>query len=86
MQINRRRGVFDHFDDVLNSCEVGLAKDAKMLWLAIQRNQLQAEECVFVDDIQEFVDLAESLGIRGILFKSVEQLKEELAKLGVVIE
>jgi putative hydrolase of the HAD superfamily len=86
VQVNRRRGVFDHFDDVLNSNEVGLSKDTSEIFkLVLKRNRLRAEECIFIDDIQKFVNVAGSLGIRGILFKNIGQLKKDLAGFGATI-
>lgn len=38
---------------------------------------------IFVDDIREFIDGAKYLGIDGILFKNVKNLKEELVKRGI---
>lgn len=84
VKINRRRGLFDHFDDVLNSNEVHFSKDdVEIFKLALQRNKLNAKECIFIDDIQKFLDIASSIGIRGILFKNTGQLKKGLANFGV---
>ena len=83
VRINRTRGFFDNFDDVLNSNEVRLSKDTPEIFkLALKRNNLKPEECVFVDDIQKFVDIAVSMGIEGILFKSTNQLKTALRSMG----
>ncbi|MEW6610516.1 MAG: HAD family phosphatase [Patescibacteria group bacterium] len=84
VDINKKRGLFENFDDVLNSNEIHLSKDTPEIFqLALNRNQLNAEECIFIDDIQKFVDIANSLGIKGILFKDIYQLKKELVSLGV---
>jgi epoxide hydrolase-like predicted phosphatase len=84
VEVNRKRGLFENFDDVLNSNEVHLSKDTPEVFkLALKRNQLDAKECVFIDDIQKFVKIAESLGIKGILFKNIGQLKNELKSFGV---
>ena len=84
VEVNKKRGLFDNFDDVLNSNEVHLSKNTPEIFkLALKRNQLDAKECVFIDDIQRFVEIAESLGCKGILFKNVRQLKNELKGSGV---
>lgn len=84
VDINRKRGLFENFDDVVNSNEVHLSKDTPAIFkLALKRNQLYAEECIFIDDIQKFVEIANSIGIHGILFKNVYQLKKELVSLKV---
>ncbi|MBU2638889.1 MAG: HAD family phosphatase [Nanoarchaeota archaeon] len=83
--INKKRGLFDNFDDVINSNEVHLSKDTKSIFqLALKRNHLKAEECIFIDDIQKFVDIAKSAGIPGICFRNVSQLKKELSRLGML--
>ena len=41
------------------------------------------ENCLFIDDIQEYVDASSSLGIKGIRFQSCEQLTSELKSLGI---
>ena len=85
VEINKKRKVFEDFDDVLNSNEVHLSKDTTAIFkLALKRNNLIAEECIFIDDIQKFVDIAISIGIQGILFKNINQLKKELLSLGVI--
>jgi len=83
-RINKKRGLFDNFDDVINSNEVHLSKDTPEIFkLTLERNKLKPEECIFIDDIQKFLDVANSIGIKGILFKNVEQLKTELNNLGI---
>lgn len=85
--VNRKRKLFENFDDVLNSNEVHLLKDASEIFkFALERDKLDAQECVFIDDIQKFIKIANSIGIRGILFKNINQLKKELVSLGVNID
>jgi len=45
---------------------------------------LQPEQCLFIDDLQQNVDGAKSIGMHAILFKNVQQLKEELIQLGIL--
>lgn len=40
--------------------------------------EARPEECVFIDDTQQNVDAANSLGMRGIVFKNTLQLEKEL--------
>lgn len=86
VMINRRRGLFDHFDDVLNSNEVGLSKDATEIFeLALSRSGLSPSEVAFVDDVEIFLEIVKPIGIRGILFKSAKQIKCDLEALGVSV-
>ncbi|MBR3306302.1 MAG: HAD family phosphatase [Lachnospiraceae bacterium] len=53
--------------------------DPRIYELLLTRYGLKAEECAFIDDRQINIDAACALGINGILFKSYEQAKEDLA-------
>ena len=86
-KINKRLGLFDNFDVVVLSYEVQMTKDEQSIFLfTVKKLGVKPEECVFIDDIQKFVDTAKSFGMKGILFKNAEQLKKELADLGVKID
>lgn len=72
----------DLFDDVVLSYEVNLIKDSsEMFELALSRLNLKPNEVIFVDDKQEKLDIAKELGINTVLFKSVNDLKEDLNHL-----
>lgn len=49
----------------------------------LDRYQLVPEECVFIDDKMENVAGAIGLGIHGIQFQTLEQVKSQLRELGV---
>jgi len=57
------------FDDVVDSSEVGIRKpDPAIYRLALERlGGIPAEAAVFLDDLQQNLDAAESVGMRGIL-------------------
>ena len=46
----------------------------------LNKYDLKAEECVFIDDRAENIEGAERVGFVGIQFKSYEQAKESLDK------
>lgn len=52
-------------------------------WTLLERYELKAEECVFIDDSAENIAAAEKMGIHGIVFKTREQVVGELENLGV---
>lgn len=60
--------------------------DKKIYELLLERYDLKAEECVFLDDTRKNIDGARAVGIHGILFQDREQAVEELKKLGVKTE
>ena len=72
------------FKELVLSFQVGYAKPQPQIYLeAARRLGLEPQQCVYIDDVQEYVDAAEMVGMRGIRFMSARQLKSELEKLGV---
>lgn len=51
--------------------------------LLLTTYDLKAEECVFIDDTPKNIKAGEELGIRGIVYKDLEQVKEDLKAMGV---
>ncbi len=71
------------FDEIIISCEVGIIKpDPAIYRLMLERLGCRAEESVFVDDKQVNIDGAAALGMKTVLFNSVEQ---GLADLDAII-
>lgn len=69
------------------SHEAGVAKpDRRIYEMALERIGSPAEKCVFIDDQEEALKPTEELGMKTILFKSVDQLKDELKSIGVSVE
>lgn len=60
-------GLSELVDDLVLSCEVGVAKpDATIFATALQRLGVRAEETLFVDDQRAFCDAASALGITSV--------------------
>jgi putative hydrolase of the HAD superfamily len=77
----RLREIFSLF---VSSCFVGLRKPEGGIYrLAIDITQINPEECCFIDDRALNLECAAKLGMRTIQMQTLEQLREELAKLGV---
>lgn len=55
--------------------------DPAIYELLLKRYGLKPEECVFIDDLKENVDVAITLGVHGIVFNTFAQAKEELNTL-----
>lgn len=51
--------------------------------LLLTTYDLKAEECVFIDDTPKNIKAGEELGIRGIVYKDLEQVKADLKAMGV---
>ena len=50
----------------------------------LNRIDASAEECIFIDDTKENVDVAKSLSMKGVLFQNSQQLENELRLLLVL--
>ncbi len=82
----RKAGLYDLFDEVILSFEVGLRKpDPRIYELILNRLNIKSEQTFFVDDREENVRAAQGLGIKSFLFESPESLKRDLRKLGLVV-
>ncbi len=70
------------FDYIILSSEIHMKKpDLEMFHEAIRILGIKPEECVFIDDKEENIVAAEKVGMKGILFVGLEDLKEKLREL-----
>ncbi|MGN0347498.1 MAG: HAD family hydrolase [Lachnospiraceae bacterium] len=78
------REIFDFTEELSGKVVSGfvqLIKPEEAIYRVLLDNyHLKPQECVFLDDREENVDMAISLGMKGIVFHSYEQAKEELEK------
>lgn len=58
-----------------------LKPEPEIYRLLLKRYGLKADECVFIDDLEENIDAAKMEGIQGIIFESYEQAVCELNKI-----
>jgi len=83
---NYQRKLFSPFDYVVLSFEVKMRKpDQSIYEHTLKLMKLQARECVFIDDYEKYLIPAGKLGMETILFKSAEQLKEDLQQLHIKV-
>lgn len=67
------------FDTVVVSAEVHMVKpQAEIYKLTAQNLGVLPSECVFIDDIKAYVDAANATGMRGLLYKDFQLLKQDL--------
>jgi len=79
--------VFDLFDSVTTSFQVGALKPSKAIYEdALRQLQLPAAECIYVDDISSYVDAAIGMGMKGIQYTSYERLVSSLTGFGVHVQ
>jgi putative hydrolase of the HAD superfamily len=73
---------YDMFDVLVFSCAEGTRKPEKKIYeLTIQRLGSRPGQSVFIDDKPEYINGAKQAGLNVILFRNVEQVKNELAGL-----
>jgi len=74
-----------YFEGILVSGVEKLIKpDPEIYKLILERYDINPKTAIFIDDSEKNVKGAEACGIKGIHFKSGEQLKKDLEKLGVL--
>lgn len=68
---------------VFSHC-VHYRKPDHAIWqLALDLAQARAEECIYIDDRQMFVDIARELGFTALQHQSLERTRDQLQELGL---
>jgi epoxide hydrolase-like predicted phosphatase len=81
-----QKQLYDMFDVTVFSCAEGTRKPEKEIYLILlTKLQVKAQETVFIDDRSDFVQGAENVGIHGILFHDLDQVRRELSALSVKV-
>ncbi len=77
----------DYFKAFFSSCYLGVRKPDRGIYsLALKITQSAPEECAMVDDRGLNLECAKEMGMHTIQFQNVEQLREDLARLGVTAD
>ena len=83
--LNKKRCVYSKFSPVLLSNEVGIIKPEERIYQKmLELLHLRADECVFIDDREDHLAPAIKIGMKPILFKDSQQLKQELKQLKII--
>ena len=73
-------------DFFISSCFVHFRKPDADIWkVALDIAQVPKEHVVYIDDRPMFVQVAESLGLRGIAHKEYQDTRDRLAALGLTL-
>jgi len=84
--INRKRKLFNYFDVLLLSNELGMRKPERRFFeLASKKLQIPFQNLLFIDDDMRWVRVARKYGLQAILFKSADRLEASLRRLGIHI-
>lgn len=71
-----------YFDEVIGSGDIGFAKpEAQAYEIAADRLGVRLDECIFIDDRQDYVDGAQAVGMKTILYKNFKDFKTQFEKL-----
>jgi glucose-1-phosphatase len=82
--IKPRLPVLSRFDHLLLSCEVGHVKPEPAFFQeALRRVDCAPQEAAFFDDLPEYVEAANALGLRGHLFTTAAAFDAQLQALGL---
>ncbi len=80
-----RYPVFAEFDGIVVSGEEKIVKpDPRIYQILLERYGLEPSECIFLDDNQANVDAALALGIHALRFTTIDEVRPQLAELGVL--
>ncbi len=73
----------ERFDVQVVSGVEGVRKPSPEIYkILLKRAGVKPENCVFIDDMAENLEQPKKLGMKGIHFQSVQQVREELKKSG----
>lgn len=80
----KKWGIYNLVDTVIISSEIGFQKPDKEAFAALfKRLGVLPEETIFIDDANRCLEKAQEIGYHPILFKSNEQLKQDLQAFGI---
>jgi len=81
----KKDGIDKFFDVILISEDIGYMKpDPKVFEIFLEKLDVKSEELVFIDDTDINLNTADNVGFTPILFKNIEDLKNDLIKLNVL--
>ena len=75
-----------YFDELVLSYEEGIAKpNPEIFLMTAKRLGVRPEECVFIDDSEDNILAAKSIGMKVILYRGEEDFRRKLSRFGVSI-
>lgn len=78
---------YDMFDILVFSCvEKSMKPERKIYEITLEQLGAKARQSIFIDDREDYVQGAKEAGINAVIFKNLEQVKSELARLGLKVD
>lgn len=72
----------ENFKIIVDSSEVHILKpDERIYKILLERLQLPARECLYIDDTKEYIEVADKLGFKTIHFKEPEESVKLIRKI-----
>ena len=83
--ISHKFNIINKFDEYFLSYKIGYQKpNLKIFQKILKKFNLPPDNYIYIDDIEEYINVAKSLGIKGIVFKSATQLRDMFLKFGII--
>lgn len=84
--ILKEEKIYNYFNAITISSELHIAKpDLRIFFDILNKLGILSDEAVFIDDKKENVIAANNIGIKGLLFTSLINLKKDFLKLNINI-
>jgi putative hydrolase of the HAD superfamily len=78
---------FRFFPARIYSFRVGASKPNPLIYAEVLRAcKVRAEEAIFIDDVPDYAEAAQRLGMTGLVFRSHPELQTNLRDLGVKVD
>lgn len=83
-EIQRKISILSEFELFFLSFQLGVRKpNPDIFQKALAHVRSMPDECVYIDDIYAYVEVARKIGFKGIVYKDVPMLKRSLKALGI---
>ncbi len=77
-------GLGKYFDSWIVSCDLGMKKNQKEIYIAASKSLgLAPEECLFIDNKEVNVEGAKSVGMEALHFSGKDKLVKQLKDIGI---
>ena len=84
--LQKRYHFLNWFDDGIFSFTVGMRKtDYRIFELILKKTNTPARNCIYIDNVEKFNQIARTLNFNTILFKDGYLLKESFKTFGITI-
>lgn len=84
--IKNKFEIINIFDDFILSYKVGYKKpNIEIFNILLKKTGFEASQHIYIDDLENFINIARSIGMTGIVFTSSLKLKQELRSNGIFL-